>query len=103
MPESHAPHVSSICAFTPRYSISDGIVQVDAAIARAAADGMPALGISDLSQPVPGWSSSGAPVAGIKPVIGADCWITAEPDQDKPYRVLLICKNRRATASSANC
>ncbi|MCB1937935.1 MAG: PHP domain-containing protein, partial [Rhodocyclaceae bacterium] len=30
------------------YSISDGIVQVGQAISRAAADGMPALGISDL-------------------------------------------------------
>lgn len=30
------------------YSITDGIVQIDQAIASAAADGMPALGIADL-------------------------------------------------------
>jgi DNA polymerase-3 subunit alpha len=37
----------------------------------------------------------GARGKGIKPVIGADCWITQDTDRDKPYRVLLICKNRK--------
>ena len=48
MPESHSPRYIHLRLHT-EYSISDGIVQVDAAIARAAADGMPALGISDLA------------------------------------------------------
>ncbi|GEC95472.1 DNA-directed DNA polymerase [Zoogloea ramigera] len=95
MPESHAPRFVHLRVHT-EYSISDGIVQVDAAIARAAADGMPALGISDLAN-LFGMVKfyKGARGKGIKPVIGADCWITAEPDRDKPYRVLLICKNRQ--------
>ena len=95
MPESHAPRFVHLRVHT-EYSISDGIVQVDAAIARAAADGMPALGISDLAN-LFGMVKfyKGARGKGIKPVIGADCWITAEPDRDKPYRVLLICKNRK--------
>ena len=95
MPESHAPCFVHLRVHT-EYSISDGIVQVDAAIARAAADGMPALGISDLAN-LFGMVKfyKGARGKGIKPVIGADCWITAEPDRDKPYRVLLICKNRQ--------
>ncbi len=95
MPESHAPRFVHLRVHT-EYSISDGIVQVDAAIARAAADGMPALGISDLAN-LFGMVKfyKGARGKGIKPIIGADCWITAEPDRDKPYRVLLICKNRQ--------
>ena len=95
MPESHAPRFVHLRVHT-EYSISDGIVQVDAAIARAAADGMPALGISDLAN-LFGMVKfyKGARGKGIKPVIGADCWITAEPDRDKPYRVLLICKSRK--------
>ena len=95
MSESHAPRFVHLRVHT-EYSISDGIVQVDAAIARAAADGMPALGISDLAN-LFGMVKfyKGARGKGIKPVIGADCWITAEPDRDKPYRVLLICKNRQ--------
>ncbi|WP_374242065.1 DNA polymerase III subunit alpha [Zoogloea sp.] len=95
MPESHAPRFVHLRLHT-EYSISDGIVQVDSAIARAAADGMPALGISDLAN-LFGMVKfyKGARGKGIKPIIGADCWITAEPDRDKPHRVLLICKNRK--------
>ena len=48
MSESHTPRFIHLRLHT-EYSISDGIVQVDSAIARAAADGMPALGISDLA------------------------------------------------------
>ncbi|BAL23609.1 DNA polymerase III subunit alpha [Azoarcus sp. KH32C] len=78
------------------YSISDGIVQVDQAIAKAAADGMPALGISDLAN-LFGMVKlyKGARGKGIKPVIGVDAWITNEVERDKPFRVLLICRNRK--------
>ena len=48
MPETHSPRFIHLRLHT-EYSISDGIVQVDHAIARAVADGMPALGISDLA------------------------------------------------------
>ncbi len=77
------------------YSITDGIVQIDQAIARAAADGMPALGISDLAN-LFGMVKfyKGARGAGVKPVIGVDAWVQNEAERDKPYRVLLICKNR---------
>ncbi len=77
------------------YSILDGIVQLDQAIALAAADGMPALGISDLAN-LFGMVKfyKGARGKGIKPVVGVDCWITNEAERDKPYRALLICRNR---------
>ncbi len=95
MSESHAPRYIHLRLHT-EYSISDGIVQVDSAIARAAADGMPALGISDLAN-LFGMVKfyKGARGKGIKPIIGADCWITNEIERDKPTRILLICRNRK--------
>src|SRR5574343_909896 len=91
----HTPRYVHLRLHT-EYSISDGIVQVDSAIARAAADGMPALGISDLAN-LFGMVKfyKGARGKGIKPICGVDAWITQDTDRDKPYRVLLICKNRK--------
>ncbi len=95
MPESHSPRFIHLRLHT-EYSISDGIAQVDSAIARAVADGMPALGISDLAN-LFGMVKfyKGARGKGLKPVIGCDVWITNAADRDKPSRVLLICKNRK--------
>ena len=86
MSESHTPRFIHLRLHT-EYSISDGIVQVDSAIARAAADGMPALGISDLAN-LFGMVKfyKGARGKGIKPIIGADCWITNSIERDKPFR-----------------
>ncbi|NTV11758.1 MAG: DNA polymerase III subunit alpha, partial [Zoogloea sp.] len=94
MTASHEPRFIHLRLHT-EYSISDGIVQVDQAIARAAADGMPAMGISDLAN-LFGMVKfyKGARGKGIKPIIGVDAWITNEAERDKPYQVLLICRNR---------
>src|SRR5690606_7469211 len=77
------------------FSILDGIVRTDEAIRRAAADGMPALGISDLAN-LFGMVKfyKGARAAGVKPVVGVDVWIANEAERDKPCRVLLICRDR---------
>ena len=77
------------------YSITDGIVQIDQAIAAAADDGMPALGISDLAN-LFGMVKfyKGARGKGVKPIVGVDAWIQNEAERDKPHRVLLICRNR---------
>ncbi|MDR3214049.1 MAG: PHP domain-containing protein, partial [Azoarcus sp.] len=77
------------------YSIADGIVQIDQALAAAADDGMPALGISDLAN-LFGMVKfyKGARGKGMKPIIGVDAWIENERERDKPSRVLLICRNR---------
>jgi len=74
------------------YSVTDGIVRIDDAIARAAADGMPALAITDAANffgMVKFYKAARA--AGVKPIIGADCWIQNETDRDKPYRMVLLC------------
>jgi DNA polymerase-3 subunit alpha len=78
------------------YSIQDGIVQIDQAIARAANEGMPALGLSDLAN-LFGMVKfyKGAHAKGIKPIVGVDAWITNPQERDKPFRVLLICRNRQ--------
>jgi len=73
------------------FSITDGIVRIDEAVARAAADGMPALAITDLAN-VFGMVKfyKAARAAGVKPVIGCDVWITNESERDKPHRLLLL-------------
>ncbi len=77
------------------YSVTDGIVRIDAAVERAAADGMPALALTDASNLFGMVKFYGAArAAGVKPVIGADLWLQNEADRDKPSRFLLLCASR---------
>ena len=59
------------------YSIVDGIVRVDEAVAAAKADGMPALGLTDLSN-VFGMVKfyQAARAQGLKPITGCDLWLS---------------------------
>jgi DNA polymerase-3 subunit alpha len=77
------------------YSVTDGIVRIDEAVAKAKADGMPALALTDASN-VFGMVKfySAARAAGVKPVVGVDCWIQNNSDRDKPFRALLLCSSR---------
>ncbi len=73
------------------YSVTDGIVRVDDAVARAAADGMPALALTDagnLFGMVKFYKAARG--AGVKPLIGADCWVQNVADRDKPSLILLL-------------
>ena len=77
------------------YSVSEGIVRIEDAVQRAAADGMPALALTDsanLFGMVKFYSAARA--AGLKPLLGADCWLQNESDRDKPHRLLLLCASR---------
>jgi DNA polymerase-3 subunit alpha len=78
------------------FSVTDGMVRVDDAVARAAADGMGALAITDLAN-VFGMVKfyKAARSAGVKPIIGADVWIANEADRDRPSRALLLVRNRQ--------
>ena len=74
------------------YSVTDGIVRIEDAVTRAVIDGMPALALTDnanLFGMVKFYKAARA--AGVKPVLGADCWIQNESDRDKPSRLLLLC------------
>jgi DNA polymerase-3 subunit alpha len=77
------------------FSITDGIVRIDEAVERAAADGMPALAITDLAN-VFGMVKfyKAARAAGVKPIIGCDVWISNESERDKPHRLLLLAQSR---------
>ncbi|MCK9380093.1 MAG: DNA polymerase III subunit alpha [Sulfuritalea sp.] len=80
------------------YSITDGLTRIDEVIAQAAADGQPALAITDLAN-LFGMIKfyTAARAKGVKPIIGCDVWIGDEDaagKQDEPGRLLLLVKNR---------
>ena len=73
------------------YSVTDGIVRIDEAVAKAAGDGMPALAITDsgnLFGMVKFYKAARG--SGVKPLIGADCWVQNVTDRDKPARILIL-------------
>lgn len=73
------------------FSISDGIVRIDDAVARAVQDGMPALALTDLSN-VFGLLKfyQAARYKGVKPIVGCDVWVTNEAERDRPSRLGLL-------------
>jgi len=77
------------------YSISDGIVRLDDAVAHAVKDGMPGLALTDIGN-VFGLVKfyQAARAKGLKPIVGCDLWMSNEQDRDKPYRLLLLCQSR---------
>ncbi|MBU1236810.1 MAG: DNA polymerase III subunit alpha [Gammaproteobacteria bacterium] len=94
------------------YSITDGLARLDdvvdkeskrvihrGVVSAAAADGMPALALTDLANMF-GMVKfySGARRAGIKPIVGVDVWIAEEDgldaSRDGASRLLLLAKNR---------
>ena len=77
------------------YSVTDGLARIDDIVARARADGMGALGITDLAN-LFGMVKfyKAARGRGIKPVIGVDAWISNPAERDKPARTLLLATSR---------
>ncbi len=77
------------------YSVTDGLARIDDVIARARADGMGALGITDLAN-LFGMVKfyKAARGKGVKPVIGVDAWISNPAERDKPTRALLLATSR---------
>ncbi|CAH0443712.1 DNA polymerase III subunit alpha [Ralstonia syzygii subsp. syzygii] len=77
------------------YSIVDGNVRLDEAVKAAAADGMGALALTDLANAfglVRFYKEARG--KGVKPVVGADVWITNHDERDKPGRLLLLVRNK---------
>ncbi|MEF8719950.1 MAG: DNA polymerase III subunit alpha [Candidatus Accumulibacter necessarius] len=78
------------------YSVTDGIVRLGDAVARAASYGMPALALTDLANLfglVKFYSSARS--KGVKPLLGSDVFIANETEPDRPYRLLLLCRSRQ--------
>ena len=77
------------------YSVNDGIVRIDDAVQRATQDQMPALALTDSANLFGMVKFYGAArTAGVKPIIGADCWVENAADREKSARVLLLCSSR---------
>ena len=76
------------------YSITDGVVRIDDAVKAASADGMGALALTDLGN-LFGLIKfySAARATGVKPIAGADVWVTNTQEPDQPYRMLLLVQN----------
>ena len=99
MPEPRFVHLR----LHSEYSITDSTVRLDAGknhecppVMRAAADGMPALALTDLANCF-GFVKfySAARARGIKPILGCDVYLANEADSDRPYRLLLLCRTHR--------
>ncbi len=77
------------------FTVVDGIVRIDQAVAPPPPDGMPALAITDLANlfgMVKFYKAARA--EGVKPVIGCDVWITNDAEPEQASRLLLLCRNR---------
>ncbi|MCD6679625.1 MAG: DNA polymerase III subunit alpha, partial [Burkholderiaceae bacterium] len=77
------------------YSVSDSIVRIDALVERALADEQPAIAVTDLAN-LFGWVKfyKAARARGIKPICGVDAWVSNETDRDRPFRMLLLARDR---------
>src|SRR5262245_20627149 len=77
------------------FSVVDGTVRIDDAIAAAAADAMPALALTDLGNAfglVKFYRT--ARDNGVKPIFGCDVWVSHKSERDQPSRVLLLAQSR---------
>ena len=74
------------------YSIVDGIVRIKPLAAALAEAGMPAVALTDQSNMfglVKFYRACQA--AGVKPIVGVDCWVTSEDDPTQPTKLTLLC------------
>ena len=77
------------------FSVVDGVVRIDEAVATAADDRQGALALTDLGNlfgTVRFYAA--ARHRGVKPIIGCDVWVTHEADRDSPFRLLLLVQDR---------
>ena len=77
------------------YSVVDGTVRIDEAVDAAAADGMPALALTDLANAfglIKFYKAARA--RGVKPIAGCDVWITHDRERDAPFRAILLVADR---------
>ena len=84
------------------YSVVDGTLRIDAAVAAARADAQPALGIADLGNLFGAIKFYKACRAkGVKPSIGADVWLAppAEGGERQASRLLLLVQNHQGYLS----
>ncbi len=73
------------------FSLVDGVVRIKPLINAVRAAGMPAVAITDQSNLFAMVKFYRAAISqGIKPIIGADCWLHNEQEANHPNRILLL-------------
>jgi DNA polymerase-3 subunit alpha len=78
------------------YSVVDGTLRIDDAVAAAAADGQPALAVTDLGNMFGAIKFHGAARrAGLKPILGVDAFLEPDAGEKAPSRLLLLAQDRR--------
>ena len=78
------------------FSVVDGSLRIDDAVAAAAADAQAALAITDLANLFGAIKFySAARKRGVKPIIGADLWLEPEGGEKAPSRLLVLVQNHR--------
>ncbi|XHS78093.1 DNA polymerase III subunit alpha [Burkholderiaceae bacterium UC74_6] len=78
------------------FSVVDGTLRTDDAADAAAKDGQVALAITDLANLFGGIKHYNAcRKKGVKPILGADCWLEPEGSDKNPSRVLLLVQDKQ--------
>ncbi len=81
------------------YSLVDGLARIKPLVKAVAAAGMPAVALTDQSNLFALVRFYKAAIAaGVKPIVGVDVWLRDPDDANKPYRLVLLVQNSRATA-----
>lgn len=77
------------------YSLSDGLIRIDKLVSKADELSMPAIAVTDLSNLFATIKFYQAAIKkGIKPIIGAECWIENDRFPDQSFQLILLCQNR---------
>ena len=77
------------------YSLVDGLVRIKPLIKRVSELDMPAVGLTEQSNMCSLVRFYKAAMgAGVKPVIGADIWVTNEEEPEKPFRLTLFARDQ---------
>ena len=80
------------------FSVVDGTLRIDDAAAAAAKDGQVALAITDLANLFGGIKFYNAcRKKGVKPILGADCWLEPEGTDKRPPACCCWYRTARAT------
>ena len=76
------------------FSLVDGVVRIKPLIKAVSEAGMPAVAVTDQSNLFAMVKFYRAAIAGgVKPIIGADCWLHNEQDANQPNRIILLVQN----------
>ena len=77
------------------YSLADGLLRIESMLTRAAELALPALAVTDQANLFAAIKFYQAAIKkGIKPILGADCWIENKAAPMEPFRLVLLCQTQ---------